>query len=116
MSETSDKNPDIIALIKEYIATRIELGKLSVMERVVIIVANLITDGFVVITSILAFLFASFTLGFYLSEVLDSYAAGFGIVTLIYLALALIMLFTKEKYVEKYLHNFMVKRMFQDKK
>ncbi|WP_423146553.1 phage holin family protein [Rubrolithibacter danxiaensis] len=116
MSETPDKNQDIIALIKEYIATRIELGRLSIMERVVMITANLITDTFVLIMSVLAFLFGSFTLGFFLSDLLDSYTKGFGILTLIYLLLALLMVFTKDKLVEKYLHNFMVKRIFQNKK
>jgi hypothetical protein len=116
MPETQDKNQDIIALLKEYIATRVELTRLSVIERVVVVAAALITDTFVVIMLTLTFLFGSLTLGFYLSEVLDSYAGGFGLLTLFYLLLALIVLFTKDKYVEKYLHGFMVKRIFKDKK
>ena len=116
MSDTQDKNQDIIALLKEYIATRVELTKLSVIERTVVIAAAFLTDTFVVIMLLLTFLFGSLTLGFYLSELLDSYAGGFGLLTLFYLLLALIMYFTKDKFVEKYLHNFMVKRVFKDKK
>lgn len=118
MPETQDqkKSQDLISLLKEYISTRVELARLSVIEQVTVITASLITDTFVVVTAILTFFFASLTLGFYLGEVLDSYAAGFGIVTLIYLALALIVFFTKDKLVEGYLHNFMIKRIFNKKK
>ena len=116
MAVTTDTEKDLVSLLKDYIATRMELTRLSVMERVVIIVANLVTDGFVVIMGLLAFLFGSLTLGFFLSEQLDSYSAGFGILTLIYLALAILMVFTKDKFMEKSLHSFMVKRMFQNKK
>lgn len=116
MPENNDKNQDIVALLKEYVATRVELAKLSAIERAVVTGSAFATDVFVVVMLILTFLFGSLTLGFYLSELLDSYAGGFGILTLFYLLLALVMLFTKEKYVEKYLHNFMVKRIFKDKK
>lgn len=119
MSETTtdtDKNQDILALLKEYIATRVELTKLTVIERLVVVAATLLTDSFVVIMLVLTFLFGSITLGFYLSELVDSYAGGFGLVTLFYLLLAVITLLTKDKYVEKMLHGFMVKRIFKNKK
>ncbi len=108
--------PDVIALLKEYIATKVELTRLTLLEKVTVVTANLITDSFVLIMGLLTFLFASFTLALYLGERLGSYAAGFGIVALIYLSLALIMFFIKDKLVEKYLHDFMVKRVFNKKK
>jgi len=118
MPETTEteKNHDIISLLKEYTATRVELAKLSVIERAVVIGAGILTDSFVVIMLVLTFLFGSLTLGFYLSELLDSFAAGFGIVTLFYLLLALIVHFTKKSFIEKRLHDFMVKSIFKDKK
>ncbi len=116
MSETQDKKEDIIALIKEYVATRVELAKLSVIDRLVVITAALLTDSFVIIMWVLTFLFGSVTLGFYLSELLRSYAQGFGLVTLLYLLIGLIVYFTKDNYVEKRLHNFIVKRIFKEKK
>ncbi len=114
-TDIPDDNEDIISLIKDYIRTRVELGRLTVIERLVSIAANLITDSFVVLAMILTFLFGSVTLGFYFGEKLGSNAGGFGIVSLIYLALALLMYFLKDKYVEKYLINFMVKRIFHNK-
>jgi len=118
MPETQDKqqSQDLISLLKDYISTRFELTRLSVIERLTIVVANLITDSFVIISALLTFLFASLTLALWIGEELGSYAKGFGIVALIYLALALIMYFIKDRLVEKYLHDFMVKRIFKRKK
>ena len=120
MPETQTKEqkvtPDLLTLIKEYISTRVELTRLTVIERLTVVTANLITDSFVLIMGVLTFLFASITLALYLGEEFGSYALGFGIVALIYLALALIMYFIKDKLVEKYLHDFMVKRIFNKKK
>jgi hypothetical protein len=110
------QTPDVMALLKEFIATKVELTRLTLIERLTVVTANLITDSFVLIMGVLTFLFASFTLALYLGEEFGSYALGFGIVALIYLSLALIMFFTKDKIVEKYLHDFMVKRIFNKKK
>lgn len=116
--ETQEKqqSPDLTALLKEYIATRVELTRLTIIERLTIVTANLITDTFVLVAGILTFLFASFTLALWIGESTGSYAKGFGIVALIYLALALIVFFTKERLVDNYLHDFMVKRIFKKKK
>lgn len=120
-TQTQDKqdkkvSPDLLTLLKEYIATKVELTRLTVIERLTVVTANLITDSFVLIMGVLTFFFASLTLALYLGEEFGSYALGFGIVALIYLALALIMYFTKDRLVEKYLHDFMVKRIFNKKK
>lgn len=118
MQETHEQKPpqDIISLLKEYVTTRTELVRLSVIERLTVVTARLITSAVIVVAGILTFLFASLTLAFYLGEVLHSYAAGFGLVALIYLILALIVAFTKEKYLNKYLQDFMVKIIFKKKK
>ena len=61
----------------------------------------------------LAFLFASFTLALYLSDVLGSYARGFGCVAGIYLLLSIIVYLTKDKYIEKVLINVFIKKYFE---
>jgi hypothetical protein len=121
MAETTEEkqdkqSPDLFALLKEYIATRVELARLTAIERLTVVASNLITDTFVFITGILTFLFASFTLALWLGELTHSYAAGFGIVTLMYLVLALTVVFLKDKIVDNYLNDFLVKRIFKRKK
>ncbi|WP_256011053.1 phage holin family protein [Desertivirga xinjiangensis] len=121
MAETTEekqeqKSPDIFHLIKEYLSTKAELTRLTVIERVTVVSSSLITDAFVAVTGVLTFLFASFTLALWIGESTGSYAIGFGVVTLIYLALALIVFFSKERLVDGYLNDFLVKRMFKRKK
>jgi hypothetical protein len=116
MKETNEDNKNIVSLIKEYISTRIELAKLTAFERLSIALANLITSGFIFICVALTVLFGSVSLGFYLGNKLDSNAKGFSIVALIYLLFGLIMYFIKDRLVEKSLIDFLVKKMFRNKK
>ena len=51
-------------------------------------------------------------LALFLSDVLGSYSGGFGSVALIYLFLAIIVYYTKDKYIEKVIINFTVKNYF----
>jgi len=60
----------------------------------------------------LAFLFGSVTLGLYLGEVLNSYAGGFGCVSLLYILIAVIVYFTKDKYIEKAIINIAIRKYF----
>ncbi|PWG82520.1 phage holin family protein [Pararcticibacter amylolyticus] len=117
MSETQEQNQqDIVSLLKEYITTKLELARLSAIERLTVVVSSLITISCVVVAALLTFLFASLTLAFFLGELLDSYAAGFGIVALLYLVVAIVIAKTKEKYINKYLQDFIVKLIFNNKK
>ncbi|MES2446520.1 MAG: phage holin family protein [Bacteroidota bacterium] len=113
MEENKEKDlEDIFLDAKEYIDTRIEYTKLSAVEKGSKIFADLITSGAVIVSFILAFLFASFTLALFLSDVLGSYARGFGCVAGIYLLLSIIVYLTKDKYIEKLLVNMFIKRYF----
>lgn len=113
MEENKEKDlEDIFLDAKEYIDTRIEYTKLSAVEKGSKIFADLITNGAVIVSFILAFLFASFTLALFLSDVLGSYARGFGCVAGIYLLLSIIVYLTKDKYIEKLLVNMFIKRYF----
>lgn len=113
MEENKEKSlEDIFLDAKTYIDTRIEYTKLSAVEKGSKIFADLITNAAVVICFVLAFLFASFTLALYLSDVLGSYAAGFGCVAAIYLFLSIIVYLTKDKYIEKVLVNLFIRKYF----
>lgn len=113
MEDNKEKNfDDILVAAKEYIDTRIEYTRLSLVEKGSKILADLITSATVVVCFILAFLFASITLSLYLSEVFNSFTKGFGAVAGIYLLLTLIVLLTKDKYIEKLLVNLFIKKYF----
>ena len=115
MEDTGNKGLEqLLEKLKEYLNTRIKLAKLTLIEKGVYLFSNLITDGLVVIFLILAFLFTSLALGFYLSELLGNSFGGFFIMALLYFVLALIVYLIKDKYLEKPIINGMIKKIFKD--
>ena len=115
MEESGNRGlEELIEKIKEYFNTRLKLGKLTLIEKSVLIFAGLITDGFVVVFLILGFLFISLGLGFYLSELIGNSFAGFFIMATLYFVLALIIYLTKDKYLEKPIIESMIKKIFKD--
>lgn len=97
---------------KIYLDTKIEYTRLYLVERISKVFADVVTNAAVIVCFILAFLFGTFTLALYLSDVLESYTRGFGCVAVIYILLALIVYYTKEKYIEKAIINFTIKNYF----
>ena len=113
MEENKEKNlEDILSDAQAYIDTRVEYTKLSILEKASKMFADLITNAAVIVCFVLAFLFASITLALYLSDILGSYAAGFGCVAGIYLLLSIIVFLTKDKYIEKFLINIFIRKYF----
>lgn len=113
MQENKEKTiEDLFEDAKDYIDTRVEYTRLYLVEKVSKIFADLVTNAAVIICFMLAFLFGTFTLALFLSDVLGSYTRGFGCVALIYILLALIVYYTKEKYIEKAIINFTIRNYF----
>lgn len=113
MQENKEKSiEDLYEDAKRYMDTRVEYTRLYLVEKVSKIFADLVTNAVVIICFILAFLFGTFTLALFLSDVLGSNTRGFGCVALIYILLALIVYYTKEKYIEKAIINFTIRNYF----
>ncbi len=104
---------ELLDKIKDYLNTRMRLSKLTLIEKGVLLFANLITDGLVIVFIILAFLFVSLALGFYISELLGNSFGGFFIVSLFYFVLAVIIYLIKDKYIEKPIVNNMIKKILK---
>ncbi|MES2829035.1 MAG: phage holin family protein [Bacteroidota bacterium] len=113
MQDNKDKDiEDLYEDAKAYLDTKVEYTRLYLVEKVSKIFADLVTNAAVIICFVLAFLFGTFTLALFLSDVLGSYTQGFGCVAIIYILLALIVYFTKDKYIEKAIINFTIKNYF----
>ena len=113
MQENKEKGiEDLYEDAKIYIDTRVEYTRLYLVEKISKVFADVVTNATVILCFILAFLFGTVTLALFLSDVLGSYARGFGCVSLIYVILALIVYFAKEKYIEKAIINFTIKNYF----
>lgn len=110
--ETPPPLPPIVDQLKEYAETRFKLLKYEAIEGGTSILASVITDAITAISMVLAFIFASFTLAYYLSDVLQSFWEGFGCVALIYLIIAVVIKLNKER-IEKPLVNLFVQKLFK---
>ncbi len=103
---------DLYEDAKAYLDTRVEYSRLYLVEKVAKIFADLVTNAAVIICFVLAFLFGTFTLALFLADILRSYTQGFGCVAIIYILLALIVYYTKERYIEKAIINFTIRNYF----
>ncbi|KQM79093.1 hypothetical protein ASE74_00495 [Pedobacter sp. Leaf216] len=113
MQENKDKSiEDLVEDAKGFLEARVEYTRLYLVEKVSKIFADLVTSTTVIVCFILAFLFGSVTLALYLSDVLGSYAGGFGCVSLFYILLAIIVYLTKDKYIEKAIINIAIRKYF----
>jgi len=111
MEPQKDTARPIIDQVKEYVETRARLLKLEVIERSTSIIANIVVELVVIISLVLTFLFASFTLALFLGEVFHSYWKGFGCVALFYLLIAVILIVAK-KPIERPIINILVRKLF----
>ena len=111
MEEQKEKLPPIIDQLKEYVETRLKLAKLDAIDKSTSVLASMVMDVVVAISLILTFLFLSFSLAFYLSSLFHSYCAGFGAVAGLYLLIALIIIFNKEK-LQRPLVNLFIRKLF----
>ncbi len=112
-AEKEPTPPPIIDQLKDYAETRIKLAKYQAIEGGTSIAAGIISDVAVFISMVLAFIFASFTLAFYLASLFNSNWIGFGCVALIYLIIALVVKAYKQK-LEKPIVNAIISKIFKN--
>ncbi len=86
-----EQQPPIIDQLKEYAETRIKLAKLQAVDSSTSVIGSIVADIAIAICLVLLFVFATTTLGFYLSEVFGSFWQGFGCIALVYLIIAIIL-------------------------
>jgi len=110
--EKEEATRPIVDQIKDYAETRFKLLKYEVIERSTSIVADIIIDIIIIITGVLTFLFASFTLALFLGDLLHSNWKGFGSVALLYLLITVLIMVAKHSF-ERPLINAMIKKLFK---
>jgi Zn-dependent protease with chaperone function len=88
-----------LGYLQSFISQEVESVKLEVAEKISIASSSVIT--IVALTAIggFVFIFAATALGFYLGTLLNSYALGFLIVSLIFLALLLIIYIFRKRLI-----------------
>ena len=100
--------------LKQYVRTTIEIIKLEVIERTIIICS------FILIQTLKWLLFAmgvfmfSIAIAIYISDKSSLYATGFGAVGIFYLVLAILFSIINQKNVEQSIQNRIIKHIFSD--
>ena len=110
--KTTKSIPDIWSEVQVFLKLRLEYFKLKAFEKAARVIADLITNTLVIVFMVVAFLAGAITLAFYFSELFHSYTAGFGIASVFFLLFAIVVLLTKDKYIEKWIANIAIKRYF----
>ena len=103
---------DIWSEAQVFVKLRLEYYKLKALEKTARLIADLVTSTLVIVFMVIAFLAGSITLAFYFSSLFDSYTAGFGVAAIFFLVFAIVVLMTKDKYIEKWIANIAIKRYF----
>lgn len=104
--------PPFLDQLTEYAETRIKLAKYRAIEGGTSVAASIIADVAVLFCMLLAFVFASITLAYYLAYVLNSLWEGFGCVALIYLLIAILIKVYK-KHLERPIINTLIQKILK---
>jgi len=104
--------PPIIDQLKDYAETRIKLAKYQAIEGGTSIAASLIADVVAVGSIVLASIFASFTLAFYLASQFGSDWMGFACVAVLYVIFAFAIKLNKKR-LEKPIVNAIIQKIFK---
>ena len=110
--ETESKE-NLFDKIKDYIATNIELKKLTVIEKAVVGVSSLLVAILLGITFLFMLLFASMGLAIYLGNVLNNSYIGFFLVGLLYLIILIILFLMSKNYIKNPLINYFIAKIFK---
>lgn len=101
----------IIEQIQEYVETRAKLLKYELMDRSTNIIAAILVDVVVIVSLLLTFLFASFTLALFLGEWMGSYWKGFGTTALLYLLIAVLFILARKPF-QRPIVNVLIRKLF----
>jgi hypothetical protein len=96
--------------LKEYVDTNYELIKLQVIDHTSDIISAVIGILIVVVLSVLALLFGSLYVAYYLNDLIGIDNIGFAVVGGFYLLVAIIFHFNKRKLIENRVCNSFIKR------
>ena len=96
-----------------YIEQKIELGKLTTIDKGSKLGAKFISGLILGVLAFFAMLFISLMLAYYFSQLFQSYFAGFGLMAGLYFMLFMIVLLARKQLIEKPIINGIIKTIFE---
>lgn len=98
---------------KEYVETQFNIIKLTVIKKSSRMIASLLVDAVKLVFTLLVVFFFAMSLGFYLSEVLDSHALGF-LATGVIFILLIVLLTVFGRQIKDLIINLSISRIMAD--
>jgi len=115
LQEEFRKAEELAIHIKEYIQTEIELIKLNFAEKLSKILSNFLAIIILIWVLLLSILFASISLAFFIGEKIGKMSVGFFIVSLIYLLIAMVSWYLRERFIRIPILNGILRQLFDHK-
>ena len=91
----------LVASLQGYIETKIELLKLDAKDELSLMVSRLLVFGLLIFFGCMSILFFSFSMAYYLNELLESSLMGFLIIGLFFLLFLVSLYFLKDRILKK---------------
>jgi len=111
MSETLKKVEELTEHVKDYITTKVEITKLRFAEKTSLTIGNIIAAVVVAVLFLFVLLFGSIAGAWALSDWIGKNYAGFLIVTGIYLLVAIIVWFARNRLIRFPVMNAIIKML-----
>lgn len=109
-----EKFDDLIDHTRQYIETRVSLGKLQIVEKGSELSSSIAASVTFVIIGVLVLIFSSLALALYLSEVMGKSYYGFLSVGAGYAFLGLIGYFMSDKWIKRPVANRFIRSVFKN--
>jgi len=120
--QTAKAEPDapsisiFFSTLLEHIETRFELLKVNIYEKIAIAASNAITYSIVAFLALLVLIFGSAAGALAIGQAMNhNWAAGFGLVAGFYFIVAVVLVFTKDKFLGARLEDSFIKNLFAEK-
>lgn len=102
-------------MVEQYVEDRLLLLKLQTTEKAAKASSFIFIALAVSFISLILVMIISFIIGYYLSQAVGSYPAGFGILAGIYILLIFLLLYLNKRFIAKKIADTIVKFSFENK-
>jgi Putative Actinobacterial Holin-X, holin superfamily III len=114
LEEEKNHLDEFIAHAEEYLKTKQELTQAKVTEKVVVIGSSTIASLILAMLGLIALMFFSLAAAKILSEYFQKPYIGYLLVALFYLLVMLLLVFKRNKWLNKPIMNTMIKKIYQE--
>lgn len=117
MEQQNDKSffVETEEVVEQYVRDRLLLFRLQATEKASHLIALMVSGILIGMVGFFIMIFLSIMAGYYFSEITGSLFYGFGIITLFYVVLFVVLLLFRKKYLHKWIVDTVVRIVMDNK-